>query len=175
MGKRIFVAVFLAGMLAACQSRPSQTSGNDETPLRKIPQEFVDGWNARDAASLGGLMADDVDFVEVGAVWLHGRSDFAAFHQRMMTGRLRDTQMKLLGTRVIFVTPDIAEVHWAWEMQGDRDTDNTLRPPRRGLMLMVVKRGPSGWLVQSAQNTSAVFPAPPELDGITPAFWFPDE
>jgi len=177
MGKRIFALIFAAVLLSSCHSAAPRQGGSnpDETALRKIPQTFIDAWNTHDAGAIAGLMAEDVDFVSVGAVWLHGRSDVATFNERMMTGRFTDTQMKLLGTRVSFLTPEIAVVHWAWQMQGDRNTDNTLKPPRYGIMLMVVKLGPGGWLVESAENTPAILPAPPELNGLTPAFWFPDQ
>jgi uncharacterized protein (TIGR02246 family) len=177
MGKRLLAVIFAAVLLSSCHSAgPRQGNNNpDETPLRKIPQTFVDAWNTHDAGSIAALLADDADFVSVGAVWLHGRSDVATFNERMMTGRFSETQMKLLGTRVSFLSPDIAVIHWAWQMQGDRNSDNTLKPPRYGIMQMVVKQGSGGWLVESAENTPAILPSPPELNGLTPAFWFPDQ
>jgi hypothetical protein len=49
-------------------------------------------------------MADEVDFVTVAAVYLHGRADFEKFHVRLLTGRFKDAAVPL-ETTVRFLSP----------------------------------------------------------------------
>ncbi|MGA7927436.1 MAG: hypothetical protein WCA20_15780 [Candidatus Sulfotelmatobacter sp.] len=48
--------------------------------MRKIPPAFADAWAKHDGRQLAKMMADDVDFVTVGATRLHGRPDFEKYH-----------------------------------------------------------------------------------------------
>ena len=59
----------------------------DEEALRKLPQAFSDAWAKHDGHELAKLMADDVDFVTVGATLIHGRPDFEKWHTRLLSGR----------------------------------------------------------------------------------------
>jgi ketosteroid isomerase-like protein len=66
-----FLGLFVAATLpVGAQTKP------DEEAVRKLPQAFADAWAKHDGHELAKIMADDVDFVTVGAAWLHGRPDF---------------------------------------------------------------------------------------------------
>ncbi|PYL22179.1 MAG: hypothetical protein DMF37_12610 [Verrucomicrobia bacterium] len=56
-------------------------------------------------------MAEDVDFVTVGAAWFHGRADFDKYHTRLLAGRFRDSTNTPLETIVRFLAPGEAVVH----------------------------------------------------------------
>ena len=58
----------------------------DEQALRKLPQAFSDAFSKHDGHELAKIMADDVDFVTVGATWIHGRPDFEKYHTRLLSG-----------------------------------------------------------------------------------------
>src|SRR5215467_15028664 len=63
----------------------------DEEAVRKLPQSFCDAWAKHDGHELAKIMADDVDFVTVATVYLHGRTDFEKFHARLLSGRFKDS------------------------------------------------------------------------------------
>ena len=111
-------------------------------------------------------MADDVDFVNVGAYWLHGRSDFEKYHSRLLSGRFKEAALTLLQTEVRFLQPDMAAIHWSWKIAGDKDFDGTRRRPRFGLMTMIAQKRNGVWQVVVAQNTNAMPGTPPEIQGI---------
>ena len=70
-----FLALFVATALPV-----SAQTKSDEEVVRTLPQAFANAWAKHDGHELAKIMADDVDFVTVGATWLHGRPDFEKYH-----------------------------------------------------------------------------------------------
>src|SRR5580692_11661977 len=119
----------------------------DEEAVRRLPQAFSDAWAKHDGHELAKIMADDVDFVTVAAVYLHGRADFEKFHVRLLSGRFKDATAVPLETSVRFLGPDMAVVHYSWKTAGDRNVDGTPREPRFGMMTMVAQKRGGTWQV----------------------------
>ncbi len=139
----------------------------DEESLRRLSASFGEAWAKHDGHELAKIMAEDVDFVTVGATWLHGRSNFETYHTRLLSGRFKDSTNTPLETAVRFLRRDIAIVHWSWTIHGDRNADGSPRPQRFGMMTMVAEKRNGTWLVVAAQNTNANPTMSPEAQGIT--------
>ena len=150
----------------------AQTS-RDEASLRHLPAAFCDAWAKHDGHELAKLMAEDVDFVTVSGTWLRGRADFEKYHTRLLSGRFRASTNTLLKSDVRFLSPSTALVHWTWTIQGDAAADGSPRPPRAGLMTMLVEKHRGRWLVVAAQNTNAAPTPSPEAEGISSPISFP--
>jgi uncharacterized protein (TIGR02246 family) len=162
---RNLVGVVLLLLFATSSSLNAQTK-MDEEAVRKLPQSFCDAFTKHDGHELAKIMADDVDFVTVAAVYLHGRADFEKFHVRLLSGRFKDATAVPLETSVRFLGPDMAVVHYSWKTAGDRNVDGTPREPRFGMMTMVAQKRGGTWQVVVAQNTNALLGTPPELQDI---------
>ena len=160
------IAGLLFFLCVAYSPLNAQTKMTDEEALRKLPQIHCDAWNKHDAHELAKLLADDGDFVTVATVYLHGRADYEKFHARLLAGRFKNSIFTPLETNVRFLRPDMAAVHWSWKMTGDKNYDGTERPPRFGLMTLVVEKRQGAWQIVVAQNTNALLGTPPELEGI---------
>jgi uncharacterized protein (TIGR02246 family) len=132
-----------------------RAQANPDAAIRNIPHAFCNAWNRHDGHALAQVMADDVDFVTVGAMWLHGRSDFEKFHVRLLSGRFNQSTLKSLRTAVRLLRPEVAVLHWSWKIVGDRNPDGTARQPRYGMMTMVVEKRNGSWLVAASQNDNA--------------------
>jgi uncharacterized protein (TIGR02246 family) len=156
----------LVSMLALISASLHAQSKVDEEAVRKVPQSFCDAWAKHDGHELAKIMADDVDFVTVATVYLHGRADFEKFHTRLLSGRFKDSTITPLETTARFLRPDMAVVHWSWKIEGDRNFDGTPRLPRFGMMTMVAQKRGGNWQVVVAQNTNALLGIPPELQDI---------
>jgi len=155
------ILLFLFATGANAQSKA------DEEAVRKLPQAFCEAWAKHDGHELARIMAEDVDFVTVATTYLHGRADFEKFHTRLLSGRFKEANLTSLQTTARFLRPDIAVVHWSWEIEGDRNMDGSARQqPRFGMMTMVAERRNGTWQVVVAQNTNAVLGVPPELQDI---------
>ena len=79
---------------------------------------------------LAQFMANDVDFVVVGATWQDGKADFEKYHTRLLSGRSHDMKLEPLQIAVRFLHPDAAIVHWSWTGAGDRNPDGAARKRR---------------------------------------------
>ena len=77
----------------------AQTESDKET-LRRLPRAYCDAWAKHDGNELAKIMAEDVDYVTVGAGWFRGRKDFEKYHTRLISGRFKDSTMTPLETRV---------------------------------------------------------------------------
>jgi uncharacterized protein (TIGR02246 family) len=109
------VAAVLAFSLAASPTLLAQTK-TDEAAVLNVPRAWCDAWNRHDGHAFAQVMADDVDFVTVGAMWLHGRPDFEKYHVRLLSGRFNQSTMASLQTAVRFLRPD--RRHSSLELEG---------------------------------------------------------
>lgn len=162
------IIAFLLGVVAHAETRP------DEEQLGSLPQAFSEAWAKSDGHALAQIMADDVDFVTVGASWFHGRRDFETYHTRLLRGRFKGSTLTPLETAVRFLRADLAVLHWSWTIKGDRNPDGSPRPQRFGLMTMVAEKREGTWLVVAAQNTNRMSVRGTEAEGIKMPIVVPD-
>jgi uncharacterized protein (TIGR02246 family) len=160
--------------LAAISAAQAQTK-LDEEAVRNLPQAFCAAFNKHDGHQLAQIMADDIDFVTVGATWIHGKSDFEKYHTRLLNGRFHSIKTEVLQVAVRFLRPDIAIIHWSWAGAGDKNPDGTARKRRLGMMTMVAEKHAGGWLVVASQNDESFPGVAPEFEGITSPMPMPDQ
>ena len=169
-----FATAVIVLSLAALSAAKAQTKA-DEEAVHNLPQAFIAAFNKHDGHQLAQIMADDVDFVTVGAMWLHGRPDFEKYHTRLLSGRFHDIKFEVLQVAVRFLRPDIAIVHWSWTGAGDKNPDGTARTRRLGMMTMVAEKRAGSWLVVASQNDDSYPGVAPEFEGITSPMPMPDQ
>lgn len=169
--KRCLQSVFFILLTVPCVVL-AQTKA-DEAAVRQVPQAFAAAWAKHDGHQLAMIMSEDVDFVNVGGDWLHGRADFERYHSRLLSGRFKESICTPRDTVVRFLRPDLAILHWSWGIEGDRDEALSLRKPRFGIFTMVVEKRKGNWLVVAAQNTNWMPGPNSEMDGIKPPIAFP--
>jgi uncharacterized protein (TIGR02246 family) len=169
-----FVPAAVAILLATISTVRAQAK-LDEEAVHNLPQAFSAAFNKHDAHQLAQIMADDIDFVTVGATWLHGKSDFEKYHTRLLNGRFHGIKFEPLQVAVRFLRPDIAIVHWSWTGAGDKNPDGTARKRRLGMMTMVAEKRAGSWLVVASQNDDSYPGVAPEFEGITSPMPMPDQ
>jgi len=165
--RNLLVSVLVAECAVHAQNK------RDEDAVRNIPQAWAAAWAKHDGHQLAKTMSEDVDFVNVGGDWLHGRPDFELYHTRLLSGRFRESTITPLETAVRFLRPNLAVLHWSWRVQGDRNEDLTPRKPRFGMFTMIAEKQRGEWLVVVAQNVNWDPGPNPELNGIKPPIVFP--
>jgi uncharacterized protein (TIGR02246 family) len=146
---------------------------SDEMMVRGVPQAFIAAWAKHDGHELAKIMSPNVDFVNVGGDWLHGRPDFELYHTRLLSGPFKKSSLKVLDTAVSFLRPDLAVLHWTWSIEGDGLEDPTTHETRKGMFTMIVEKRDGSWLVVVGQNTDQRTGPNPELEGIKPPIVFP--
>lgn len=165
----------LLTILLVAQSVVYAQSTADKAAVHNVPQAFAAAWARHDGHQLAKIMSEDVDFVNVGGDWLHGRADFELYHTRLLSGRFKESIITPLEIAVRFLRPDLAVLHWSWRIQGDRNEDLTPRKPRFGIFTMVVEKRGAKWEVVASQNTNWIPGPNPELNGINPPIVFPTD
>ncbi|MEO6401674.1 MAG: SgcJ/EcaC family oxidoreductase [Vicinamibacteria bacterium] len=119
---------------------------------------FVRAWNTHDMKALGGLFAEDADFVNVTGRWWKGRAEIQAKHEETHATRFKTTTLAATGTVVRLPRPDVAVIHFNWELTGEIDQEGKAGGPRRGVMQIVAAKQAEGWTIIAAQNTNALPP-----------------
>jgi uncharacterized protein (TIGR02246 family) len=147
----------------------------DRQAVHELPRAFCAAFNEHDGHRLAELMAEDVDFVVVGALLLHGKPDFETYHTRLLDGRFHAMTLEPLQVAARFLRPDIAIVHWTWTGAGDKNPDGTARERRYGMFTMVAEKRNGNWLIAASQNDGSFPGLPPEFDGMTTPLPLPDQ
>ena len=163
MNRRFAMALAISCAAVALSASPR----SDREAVLALPRLFCEAWEKHDGHALASIMADDVEFVTVGATMLRGRADFEKYHARLLSGRFRDSTNVVRDSSVRFLRNDLAVVHWTWSIEGDKNADGSSRPKRFGLMTMIAEKRNGRWLVVAAQNTNAAATASPEAADIT--------
>ncbi len=158
-----------SALLVASSAIPaiSQTTG-DRAAVARLPALFSAAWATHRGEELAKLVSDDVDFVNVGAIWLHGKSDFAKYHSRILSGRLGTSTITPLAENVRFLGGDLAFVRWSWRIDGEKDSNGAATPVRYGLMTLVARRQHGKWQVIAGQNTNSGPQRPEASDIVAP-------
>jgi uncharacterized protein (TIGR02246 family) len=164
--------VFCLAMIFVFLAYAKAQTKSDEMKVRGVPQAFIAAWAKHDGHELAKVMSENVDFVNVGGDWLHGRPDFELYHTRLLSGPFKQSSLTVLDTAVSFLRPDLAVLHWTWSIQGDGLEDPTTHEPRKGIFTMIVEKRGGDWLVAVAQNTNQMTGTNPELEGIKPPIVF---
>jgi uncharacterized protein (TIGR02246 family) len=173
MKKSLLCLIAILVSLTSAQISAYAQSKSDEAAVRGISQAFVAAWAKHDGHELAKIMAENVDFVNVGGDWLHGRHDFELYHTRLLSGVFKQSTLQVTDTAVSFLRPDLAVLHWTWVVTADGEENPTTHAPRRGIFTMIVEKHAGVWLVAVAQNTNQNSSPNPELDGIKPPLVFP--
>lgn len=158
--QNLFLGLSLAA-LTAVASAPVLAKVQSDAP-GDLAAAFCLAWDHHDASELNKLFLPDADFVNVGALWLHG-TDIETFHSRLFEGRFRTSTLQLLNLKFHYLSAGVAVIRWSWRL--DMTANGLPVPARFGLMTMIAEKRGRHWLISNAQNTNSG-PATPEVKGL---------
>ncbi|MEK6481124.1 SgcJ/EcaC family oxidoreductase [Catalinimonas sp. 4WD22] len=122
-----------------------------------IPQIFVEAWNQRDAVKLASIFDEDAEFINVTGLWWHNRKDIEKAHDYGLRTIFNESALKLIQTKVRYLTEGIAVVQAKMRLSGQTPTDKVSDPGvRRNIFTFVLHRSGEQWSVASAQNTDII-------------------
>jgi uncharacterized protein (TIGR02246 family) len=146
--------LFLVPLLFAMTVQSLAQSADDERALRNLAQQYETGWNSHDMRLLGAMRADDIDFVVVTGEHRKGREASMAQLGEQHRTQFRDSVWTNEKVSVQFLRPDVALTHIEWAIKGDRNIDDTPRPPRKGIFTWVLVKDGAAWKLRAAHNTN---------------------
>jgi len=148
--------VALSGLLLVL-SLPARGAPEADGP-KALVDGFIRAWNTHDMKAFGELFAEDADFVNVGGKWWKGRARIQAQHEQAHATRFKSTTLVETNTTVRLVRPDVAVLHFEWELSGEVDPDGKPAITRHGIMQIVAVQQTGAWRIVSAQNTNTMPP-----------------
>ena len=154
MTLRAAISTFMMPILLVTVSSPATTAADGNDP-RAVVDGFVRAWNAHDMKALAALFTEDADFVNVAGMWWKGRAMIQTMHERTHAARFKGTTLVETNTTVRTLGPDVAVLHFKWELSGELDQDGKRAITRHGIMQIVAVKQADGWRILAAQNTNA--------------------
>ena len=146
---------------ALCIALPIHAQSEaDEAKIRAIAAQWERAWNTHDIKALAALFTDDADFVNVGARHWKGRQAIESEHTARLS-QFMESAWTTNDVKIQFLKPDIALVHVAWGIKGDKDPDGMPRQPREGVFTWVAVKEAQAWHLRAAQNTNRGSLVPP--------------
>ena len=118
-----------------------------------VAAAFADAWNRHDMAAFAALFADAANFVNVVGMWWKNRAEIEAAHRATHETIFRDSRLEGEVASVVELAPGLASVHYAWGLTGALAPDGSRVGVRKGILLLIVQEGQSGWTIKVAQNT----------------------
>jgi len=122
------------------------------------PEALVDGFlrafNAHDAKAFGSLFTEDADWVSVAGIRVKGRAGIEAEHEKAFTTFFKSATLSSKGTTERLVRPEVAVVHFNWELTDQVDKEGKVATPRRGIITIVAVKETDGWRITAGQNTN---------------------
>ena len=141
--------------------RTPVSSPADETFIRALYQQLIDGWNQGNGEAFAAPFAENADLVGFDGTHLKGRREIASFHQQLFDAYVKGTHMVGKVKSVRFLTPNVAIMHTAsgTVMPGQQD----LEPSRNSVQTLVATKYDGQWHFVAFQNTRAQFLNRPEM------------
>ena len=149
------VALIAVNTTSAAEPPPLDRAA-EVAAVQGVGAAFVDDWNRHDMNSLGGLFADDAQFVNVIGLWWHSRAEIQREHEALHATRMRMSHIVVTESLVHLLGPDVAVLLQRWQLTGDTGIDGVTLPMRRGVMSLVTVKEGGRWQIASAQNTDIV-------------------
>jgi uncharacterized protein (TIGR02246 family) len=149
--------VFALGVLSLVwlpAGNPAQTVGPGD-----LVDGFIRAWNTHDMKAFGRLFTEDADWVSVAGIWVKGRARIQAEHEEAHATFFKTTTLASTGTAVRLLRPDVAVIHFNWELTDRLDREGKPRGPRRGIITIVATKQADGWRISAGQNTNALPPS----------------
>ncbi len=114
--------------------------------------ERREAFNRHDVKTGCSYFADDADFVNVAGSWWRGRQEIEKNMTQLYAGMFKNIHFNDSETSIRFITPEVAVAHTPWEATGIVGGDGSARPPRQGILTLVVVKVNGKWLVEVGNN-----------------------
>lgn len=134
-------------------TRTKGPAATAEEQITTAIEAFEEGWNRHDMAAAFSCFAEDADFVNVVGQWWRGRHEIVERLEACHRDRFRDSALEIASVSIRFLRFDVAVVHLAWKLQGDRGPAGKGLPLRRGIITLATSRQKGRWIFDAAQNT----------------------
>ena len=150
--------LLLTTLLVLYQIGFSQSNKNystkDANSLRRLASKWEQYWNQHNMDSIGTLLHNDVDFINVAGQWLKGKKVTVAVHKERHEVVFKNSIWTTDSVKIKYIKPDLAIMHVGWGITGDVDPDGSVRPLRHGIFTWVATKTKQEWLILAVHNVN---------------------
>jgi uncharacterized protein (TIGR02246 family) len=126
----------------------------DRAALQALPLTFERCWNSHNMDSMGTMLTDDVDFINVAGTWFKGKTATVNDHKDSHSMMFKNSVLNIDSVSIRYVKSDLAIIHVGWGITGDLDPDGTPRNPRHGIFTWVAVKNNGRWLLLVVSNVN---------------------
>lgn len=145
----IVAGLFLFATFADAQNN----SATDETAIRGIVGQMMNGWNAKNGEQFAAPFAEDADYVVINGSQIKSRTAIAKGHQNIFDTFYKNSNIKFTTDSIRFLKPDVAVVHVSGVLNV---TEGDSTRTTRAKISLVVTKNKDGWEIAAFQNTPVV-------------------
>jgi uncharacterized protein (TIGR02246 family) len=146
------IAICLVPFFSFSQSERYNTK--DMAALNNLVIKWDRYWNIHNMDSMGTLLRDDVDFINVAGQRLKGKKEAVTVHKERHQVVFKNSIFKSDSITIKYVKADLAIMHIVWSIVGDVDPDGKSRIPRKGIFTWVVTKTNNQWLLLAVHNVN---------------------
>jgi uncharacterized protein (TIGR02246 family) len=130
---------------------PRVSQSEDETAIRALYTQLMDGWNKGSAEVFSATFVNDGHLIGFDGMHFKGRDEIIAFHQPLFDKWLKGTQLVGEVESVRFLSPHVALMHarGGTVMRGKSRPS----PERDSIQTLVAVKRDSDWRLAAFQNT----------------------
>ena len=132
----------------------------NETEVRALYQELIDGWNQRHAGKMAGVFAEDGELIGFDGSQIKGRANIVSHLQPIFADHPTPPYVTKVKS-VRFLTPDVADLRAISGMVPPGKSD--IAPALNTHHTMIAVKQAGQWRIALYQNTPAQFHGRPEL------------
>lgn len=140
--------------------RPQDSPSTDESEVRTLYRELLDGWNKRSANAMAVLFAEDGDLVGFDGSQLSGWAQIASTLQQIFADHVTPPYVsKVRGMRLLSSEVAVLRAVVGMVPPGQSDLD----PNLNAVQTLVAEKHDGKWSIALFQNTPSQFHGRPEL------------
>lgn len=122
-----------------------------------LPSYFINAWNARDAAGIANLFAEDASFVNVVGLWWNDRAAIWKAHEYGLRVIFPKSNLELRKTKARYLSETAAIVHARMKLSAQSGHGDLSEPTSRmNIFTFVLEKQEAGWVCVAAHNTDIV-------------------
>lgn len=149
-----YVPTLLSLVSVSSFSQHKTFKSRDLADLNNLEVKWSRFWNMHNMDSMGTLLREDVDFVNVAGQWLKGKKETVAVHKERHLVVFKNSTWKTDSVSIKYVKDDLAIMHIGWGITGDVDPDGKARKPRHGVFTWVATKQKDQWLLLAVHNVN---------------------
>jgi uncharacterized protein (TIGR02246 family) len=148
------ILVFCVISFIAFGQTTKSYNDKDMKALNVLTVKWEKYWNTHNMDSMGTLLTEDVDFVNVAGQWLKGKKEAVTTHKERHEAVFKESLWTTDSVTIKYVKSDLAIMHIGWGITGDVDPDGVARKPRHGLFTWVVTKENNKWSILAVHNVN---------------------